>query len=118
MARNLLQRTHDSCEVFPIFLSRKRLLGKLGILFVASLVKPPNALILTTLNFIIEFQVMTDYFSHNTTTLHSSFSRTWKDLWKFEAVSWLQRMKIFLQFLLGEYSFYKKKMKEQAQRLI
>ena len=70
------------------------------------------------LYFIVELQVRTDDFSHNTTTFLSLFSRTWKDLWKFEAVSWSQRMKIFLQFLLGEYSFYKTKMKEQALRLV
>ena len=70
------------------------------------------------LYFIVELQVRTDDFSHNTTAFLSLFSRTWKDLWKFEAVSWSQRMKIFLQFLLGEYSFYKAKMKEQALRLV
>lgn len=65
-----------------------------------------------------QFKVITDggttYYSPDGRALH----RTWKDLWKFEAVSWSQRMKIFLQFLLGEYSFYKTKMKEQALRLV
>jgi len=65
-----------------------------------------------------QFKIITDggttYYSPDGRALH----RTWKDLWKFEAVSWSHRMKIFLQFLLGEYSFYKTKMKEQALRLV
>ncbi|KAJ7388702.1 hypothetical protein OS493_036141 [Desmophyllum pertusum] len=65
-----------------------------------------------------QFKIITDggttYYSPDGRTLH----RTFTDVWRFEGVLWSQRMKIFLQFLLGEYSFYKNMKRKQAQRLV
>lgn len=65
-----------------------------------------------------QFKVITDggttYYSPDGRTQH----RSWKDIWCFQGISCSRRMKIFLQFLLGEYSFYKNMKKKQAQRLV
>ncbi|KAL9958194.1 hypothetical protein ACROYT_G035173 [Oculina patagonica] len=65
-----------------------------------------------------QFKVITDggttYYSSSGHNSH----RTWKDIWLFQGIPCSQRVKIFLQFLLGEYSFYKNMKKKQAQRLV
>lgn len=65
-----------------------------------------------------QFKVISDggttYYSSDGRAMH----RTWKNFRRFTGVPWSQRMKIFSQFLLGEYSFYKKMMKEQAHQLV
>lgn len=67
-----------------------------------------------------QFQVITDggttFYSPDGQTAH----RNWKDIWVFKGgPPCSQRLKIFLQFLLGEYSFHKNmKRKKETQRYV
>ncbi|CAH3128614.1 unnamed protein product [Porites lobata] len=67
---------------------------------------------------IFQFKVITDggttYYSSDGQASH----RTWKDLYKFTGVPWSQRLKIFSQFLLGEYSFFRKIKMKRADTFV